>query len=219
MLQAIGALLPISLAMALSTVPFLATVVLLLSPKHVKTSLPYFISYVVGVFLVVAVLSAGLSALPRDVVRGTGFAVVEIIVGVAIIGIGVLQWVRHRDLEPASTNGWLSRVSDFGTWPAVGFALIMNVRPKALLLATAAGLAISSEHLDSSEWLGCVILYTVIASSTVTVPVIITWLRPEMMAHRLVRMRSWILRESGVITVVVLLLVGAGVLGAGIADL
>ncbi|KQX05086.1 MULTISPECIES: GAP family protein [unclassified Leifsonia] len=219
MLQAIGALLPISLAMALSSVPFLTTVILLLSPKRDSTALPYLLVYVVGMFGVAAVLSFGLASLPRHVRRGTSLGVVEVVLGLLLIALAIIEFLRTRGREPKTSNAMLDRVATFGVWPAVGFALLLNVRPKALLLATAAGLAIGTANLSPGEWLACLILYTVLSSVTVSVPVIMTLARQEAMADRLVRMRDYILEKSGVITFIVLLMVGVTIFGAGLTNL
>ncbi|MEL4319294.1 GAP family protein [Leifsonia sp. YIM 134122] len=219
MLQVVGALLPISLAMALSSVPFLTTVILLLSPKRNSTALPYLLVYVVGMFAVAAVLSFGLASLPRRVRVGTSLGVIEIVLGLLLIALAVVELIRTRGREPASSNAMLDRVATFGVWPAVGFALLLNVRPKALLLATAAGIAIGTAHLSPSEGLACLLLYTLLSSVTVSVPVIMTLARQEKMADRLVRMRDYILAKSGVITFIVLLMVGVVILGAGLTNL
>ncbi|MET0782687.1 MAG: GAP family protein [Leifsonia flava] len=219
MLQAIGALLPISLAMALSSVPFLTTVVLLLSPKRDSTALPYLLVYVVGMFAVAAVLSFGLASLPRRARTGSSLGEVEIVIGLLLIALAIAELIRTRGRKPTTTNPMLDRVEKFGVWPAIGFALLLNVRPKALLLATAAGIAIGTARLSPSEWFACLLLYTVLSSATVSVPVIMTLVRREKMADRLVRMRDYILAKSGVITFVVLLMVGVTIFGAGLTNL
>ncbi|KQQ93247.1 hypothetical protein ASF62_16150 [Leifsonia sp. Leaf325] len=219
MLQVVGALLPISLAMALSSVPFLTTVILLLSPKRDSTALPYLIVYVVGMFVVAAVLSFGLASLPRQARTGTSLGVIEIVLGLLLIALAIVELLRTRGRKPASSNPMLDRVATFGVWPAIGFALLLNVRPKALLLATAAGIAIGTARLDPSEWFVCLLLYTVLSSATVSVPVIMTLARQEKMADRLVRMRDYILAKSGVITFIVLLMVGVTIFGAGLTNL
>ncbi|KQO95781.1 GAP family protein [Leifsonia sp. Leaf264] len=217
--QAIGALLPIALAMALSSVPFLTTVVLLLSPKRGRTALPYLIAYLVGLFVVAGALSFGLAALPRRVKLGTTVAIVEIVIGLLLVAVGVIHWLRTRDREPASTNALLDRVSTFGVGASIGFALLLNIRPKAILLATAAGLALGTAKLSPTELVTCLVIYTVLSSVTVSVPVIMTLARPDSMGERLLRMRDWILAKSGVITFIVTITVGVTIFGVGLGDL
>ena len=49
MLQAIGHILPIALAVAISSVPIMATILILLSPKRAQSAIPFLIGWVLGI--------------------------------------------------------------------------------------------------------------------------------------------------------------------------
>ncbi len=220
MLQAIGTLVPLSLAMALSTIPFLATVVVVLSPRGKATAIPYLIGYVVGSFLVVCAFSFGLSALPHDVQIGPWFGIVEILLGIALIVLAVIQWQRHRRRQHTPSSGaWLDRLERVGPFAALGFALVLNLRPKSLLVAGAAGIAISSQRLEVGEVVVCVIVFTLLGTVTVSVPVILSLVMPKRTSAWLVQARVFLVRSSSLIALVVLIMVGAFVVGAGLARL
>ena len=61
-----------------------------------------------------------------------------------------------------------------GPATALGLALILNVRPKGLLLGAAAGLAIAGARLADTDAAIVIVIYLALASSTVTVPIIAT---------------------------------------------
>ena len=55
MLSAFGTLLPIALAVAVSSVPITLTILILLSPKRNRLAIPFLIGWVVGMAVVVVV--------------------------------------------------------------------------------------------------------------------------------------------------------------------
>ena len=111
MIVMIGTLLPITLAAALSTVPFVAMVVLLLSPQRTRTGLPFLIGYVVGFFVVAAFFALTLSAIPPRTQRGDFFGWMEVLVGGILIVLAFVQrrWSRTRTPKPESA--WTKRVT------------------------------------------------------------------------------------------------------------
>ena len=218
MLQALATLTPLAIAMAISTIPFLATVVILLSPRRTKTAIPYLIGYVVGLFLVVCAFSFGLAALPGDIKVGPSFGVVEVLVGVGLVVLAIVQWRRTRHREP-STGGWLDRLERVGPLAALGFAFALNLRPKSLLLAAAAGIAVSRERLEFGDALICIVIFTVLGSITVSVPVIMSLVMPKRTTVWLLQARGLLVRHSRLLTLVVLIMVGVFVIIDGIVRL
>ena len=88
MLQAIGVVLPIALAVAISSVPIMATIVMLLSPKGGQTALPFLIGWVLGMATMVTLFTVGAQVVPSprlDRRPDTVIAIIEILVGIALI--------------------------------------------------------------------------------------------------------------------------------------
>ncbi|MGI9822981.1 GAP family protein [Agromyces sp. Marseille-Q5079] len=220
MLAAIGHVLPIAIAMAFSTVPIMATIVLLLSPNRDRTALPFLIGWVLGLLVVVSlcVLGAQLIPTPKFGLRpNTAIGIWETVIGSALIVLAVVSWVRSRRTTHTEMPAWLRSIDKFGRWPAFGLALLLNVRPKAILLAIAAGLAIRGENLDLTASAISIGVYVVIAASTVAVPIIVTLADPARMEPRLVTTQDWLIRNSGLVTSLIVLLVGVIVLGSGLS--
>jgi hypothetical protein len=101
--------------------------------------------------------------------------------------------------------------------PAFGIGLALNVRPKALLLFAAAGLAISGAHLDAQDMLILIAVYTAVSTSTVVAPTLATVFFPERMEPRLVAARDWLGAHGAAVTGVLVTLIGVVVVGAGIS--
>ena len=99
----------------------------------------------------------------------------------------------------------------------LGIALALCIRPKAALLALAAGLAINRANLAVEEELVLVVLYTVIGTSTVVVPIVATILFPRQTEPRLVAAKRWLLANSTAIGAAIMIPVGAYVIALGVS--
>jgi len=221
MLSAFGQLLPISLAAAVSSVPITLTILILLSPKRNRLAIPFLIGWVVGMAVVVGLSALGAASLPIRSLRTTqkAIGIAEIIVGAGLLVMAVLTWRRAAKGHSASRSRWLDSVDRLGPATAIGLALVLNLRPKGLLLGAAAGLAIAGARLNGTDAVIMIVVYLALASSTVTVPIIATLASPSRMQPRLVSARDWLDRNGGHITVVILLMVGLVILGDGLTRL
>jgi hypothetical protein len=145
--------------------------------------------------------------------------VAEIVVGAGVLVIAVLSWRRAARGPAARRSRWLDRVERMGPATALGLAFVLNLRPKGLLLGAAAGLVIAGARQTGSDAVIVVAIYLVLASATVTVPIIATMVSPARMQPRLVVARDWLDHNGGHVTVVVLLMVGLVILGDGLTRL
>ena len=222
MLEAIGHILPIALAVAISSVPIMATVVILLSPKGTKTALPFLIGWVLGMAVVVTLCTLGAQVIPAprsDRREATAIAAAEILVGIGLVVVAIIEWRRARRHPSDALPKWLSEVDKFGPWSAFGIAVALNVRPKGLLLAIAAGLAIRAPNLSVGQSAIVIGIYTIIGASTVAVPVILSLVDRKGAEPRLLEMKEWLAHNSATVTALIVLLVGVVIIGAGIANL
>jgi hypothetical protein len=200
-------------------VPITATLFILLSERRRTTALPFLSGWVIGTVaaLVLAIVAA--QALPG---RPRGFSSLadnlEILVGSALILFGLYTLVRRRR-TPTGGAGWIEGIGSLGPLPLLGLGLALNLRPKAVLLVVAAGLAISGAPpgVDDVDTLILIAVYTAIATSTVLVPTLATVFFPERMEPRLVVARDWVDAHGTAVTGVVVILVGVVVLAAGIS--
>jgi threonine/homoserine/homoserine lactone efflux protein len=108
----------------------------------------------------------------------------------------------------------LSRMTPVGA-AAIGFGLIL-VNPKVLVMNAAAGLAIGTAGWGvAGTWLA-VAYYTVLAGSTVLIPILAYAIAGQRVDHQLVRLKQWMERQhaalmAGFLAVVGLLLVYTGI--------
>jgi hypothetical protein len=221
MWQAIGQLLPIALAAAVSSIPITATILILVSDRRDEAALPYLLGLELGaaVFLILATVAA--QALPdgRDRDHQTTVAILEVVVGAALVLSGLVTLVRQRTVRRRELPAWMNRLDELGAGPAFGLGLALNVRPKAVLLVVAAGLVLRRASLELEGTAVAMAVFIAVATSTVVGPVLLTLASPDRMGPRLARARSGLAEYGPAVTAVAVILAGALVLAAGFAHL
>ena len=222
MLSALGQVLPIAVAVAFSSVPITATILILLSPKRNISGAAFLVGWVAGLIIVVSAATFGAQALPIKSLRTqqSAFGVTEIVIGAALVILGIVSGLRAvRHPTPAQGAKWLSAVKSFGPRPSFGLAVVLNFRPKGLLLGVAAGLAIGGDATSAGDALGAIAFYVVISASTVAVPIISTIAMPELMQPRLVDAQHWLEQHGRLVTALLMGLIGVVILGVGLGQL
>lgn len=221
MWQALGALLPIAVAVAVSSVPITATILILLSPKRNRAALPFLIGWIIGIAAVISLSALGAQALPEPPRRGadTVTAALEISVGLALIVLAAIYLRGGSQTERTGMPGWLSAVGSFGALASFGVAVVLNVRPKGLLLGIAAGLALHAASLKLSETAVLIGIYTVIGASTVAVPIVASFIAPRRVEPKLIASREWLSQNGRILTSTMMFVIGVVILGGGLTKL
>jgi hypothetical protein len=221
MWQALGGLLPIAVAVAFSSVPITVTILILLSPNRNRAALPFLVGWVIGVAAVIVFSMLFASTLPAPPRRGPDPATAGIlmVIGAALIVLGVINLRRGSQSESTGLPSWLSRVDSFGGLVSFAVAVLLNFRPKGLLLGIAAGLALHATSVKAEEIIVLIIIYTVIASSTVVVPIVASFLAPRRVEPKLIAARGWMTHNGRLLTSLMMFMIGVVILGYGLTQL
>lgn len=216
--SAIGDLLPLAFGVALSPIPIIAVILMLATPKAPVTGSAFAMGWVTGlvvVSIVVVLLATG--AHDADSGASTTVAVIELVLGALFLLLASKQW---RDRAVAVTPKWMEAIDTFGVGKAFGFgAALSGANPKNLALTVSAAASIGRAGLDGGETAVAIAVFVVIGSLTVAVPVLFALLAPAKAAKSLVPVKDFLAEHNGVIMMVVLLILGAKILGNGIAGL
>ena len=223
MWQALGGLLPIAVAVAVSSVPITMTILILLSPNRNRAALPFLVGWVIGVAAVIVFSTLFASTLPQPPRRGADptTAVLLMLVGAALIVLGAINLRRDSpgETKSAGLQGWLFRVDSFGVLVSFAVAVLLNLRPKGLLLGIAAGLALHATSVNLDEALLLIVIYTVIATSTVAVPIVASLVAPRRVEPRLLAARDWMTHNGRLLTSLMMFMIGVVILGYGLTQL
>ncbi|MCS5734151.1 GAP family protein [Herbiconiux daphne] len=218
----IGHILPLALGVALSSVPIVVMVLILLSPRGRWSSLTYLIGAVIGLLGLTTLFSAIATLLPPapPEAKSPLIGTIEMLIGVGLLVLAAIRWRRGRRHEhnpAAGTPKWMSKVSSLGPIPSLGLGFILMLRPKNLLFTLAAGVAIGATGATFAEAVVGIAVFVVLGISTIAAPIIFAVADPARMRRPLEGTREWIERNSSTVTTVVLLVLGTVVVGSGLA--
>jgi threonine/homoserine/homoserine lactone efflux protein len=220
--QAIGDLLPSALGVALSPVPIIAVILMLGTPKARSNGPAFAIGWVAGltivsvVVLIVASDSDDSGSTSSDVVNW-----IKLLIGLLFLAMAAKQWTgRPRKGVEATPPKWMSAIDGFSAGKSLGLgALLSGVNPKNLALTLASAASIAQAGLSNGQSAIAVAVFVVIGSLTVAGPVLCFVIAPGRAAGPLETIKDFMADHNAVIMMVVLLLLGAKLIGAGFAGL
>ncbi|MGO4102771.1 GAP family protein [Leifsonia sp. YAF41] len=220
MLEMFGEILPLAVGVALSPLPIIA--VLLLNSPQTPASPPAFLAgRLLSVIVIVAFCAVVIDVAVEEGETAPFVSVIRILVGIALVVLAATKW-RKRPGKNADVElpRWMAMVDGAGPARSFGLALLLSVTNlKELLFAIGAGVTIGAANLGLGADLAAAAFFGLIACATVAIPVVALLIAPERMRPRLELTRDWLVRNNGVIIGAVLLLIGASLIGGGIAEL
>jgi hypothetical protein len=219
----IGELLPYAVGVAISPIPIIAIILMLLAPKAGATSLGFLAGWLLGIVVALGVITAVATqtSIGGSDSSTSSAGTVKVVLGVLLILAAARQWRgRPRPGEPEKLPGWMAAIDKFtaARAAALGFALAA-VNPKNLLLIAAAAVAIAGAGLTTGQATAGFVVFVVIAASTVTVPVIAYLVAAERMRTPLDDLKVWLEHNNAAVMSVLLLVIGVAVLGKGIGGI
>ncbi|MCP3855759.1 MAG: GAP family protein [Actinomycetia bacterium] len=215
---AIGDILGMAVGVAISPVPVIAVILMLFSSRAAANSLSFLAGWVLGLSAAgLMVLALGVEASSGGDANGGG--VIKIAIGALFVVLGVRQWLgRPRGDEEAEMPGWMATIDDFNAVKSFGLAFLLSaVNPKNLGLTIAAVASIGASGLETGEEIGTLTVFVVLASLTVGVPVVVNLILGSKAEHALTEMKDWLVANNNTVMAVLFVVLGAKVLGDGIA--
>lgn len=220
---AIGQSLPVAVGVLISPLPIVAVVLMLVSGRAKANASAFLIGWFVAVLVVVGLVAvlAG-SAVPDDEGTPLWAAIVKIVLGLGLLLLAVKQWRgRPREGVAPETPKWMAAIDQFTPGKALGLAVLLSaVNPKNLLLVVSGGAAIAAAAPgDTNAQVVAAVVFALIASAGVVTPLVIYLAMGERAAHVLDGLKTWMVQNNAVIMAVLLLVIGAKMIGDGITVL
>lgn len=210
----IGDILPLALGIAISPIPIIAAILMLFSPRAGGTSVGFLVGWVLGIVIATGIFTALAGSLTGGE-TSTGTSYTKIGLGVLLLLVGARQW-RGRGGEHA-TPKWMTAIDSITPIKALGLGfLLAAINPKNLLMAAAAGVVIGAAGLSIGDDVVVIAIFTVLAASTVAVPVIAYLVAKDRMRGPLDAMKGWLQANNATVMSVLLLVIGVVLIGKGI---
>ncbi|MGV9674945.1 GAP family protein [Nocardia sp. NPDC003482] len=211
----LGDLLPLAVGVAISPIPMVAAILVILSGSAARAA-GYAGGWVIGIAAATTVFVVVAAALGSTNAREPSAAVswIKIVLGVLLFGAAAAQWRRRSDAEPPA---WMRALDGLSPPRAAGLgALLAAVNPKNLLLCLSAGVTIGTSALGSGGKVVAVVVFTVLAAASVLAVVLAYAVAADRLRGVLGTTRSWLQANNHAVLAIVLVVLGAAVLGKGI---
>lgn len=221
--SAIGQTLSMAVGVAISPVPIIAVILVLVSRRARVNGPAFVVGWIVGLAVVGAVvlLVAGPANASDDGEPATWVGVLKLVLGTALVLLALKQWrVRPHDGEEPTTPKWMGAVEEFSPVKALGAgAVLAGANPKNLLLAVAAAAAIAQTGISGGEQAVAYAVFVIVGTIGLAVPVVVYFAMGERAGPLLDRMKAWMAHNNAVIMAVLCLVIGAKLIGDGITGL
>ncbi|MFC4125315.1 GAP family protein [Nocardia rhizosphaerae] len=215
----LGDLLPLAVGVAISPIPIVAAILMILSKNAGGAAKGFAAGWVAGILAVTVVVTliAGSLSGGDDKEPSAAVSWIKIVVGAGLIVLAATQWSARSDTE---IPPWMRAVDTLTTVKATGLgALLSGVNPKNLLLCVSAGLTIGGAGLGAGGAITAIVVFTLLASLTVLAVVLGYLVAADRLGPALNSLRTWLQDNNHAVMAIVLVVMGAVVLGKGIGGL
>jgi threonine/homoserine/homoserine lactone efflux protein len=221
--EAIGQILPLGIAVALSPLPIVVVVLMLVTERARSNGPSFVLGWVAGLAIVGAVVLA--IASPTDASEdgqpATWVAVLKLVLGTLLLLVALRQWrTRPREGEDPPVPKWMRALDGFTAPKALlAAAFLSGLNPKNLLLSVGAAVAIAQTGISGGQQAAAYTVFVLIATVGIAAPVVIYFALGTRSAAILGHLKDWMSHNNAVIMAVLCLVIGAKLIGDGVAAL
>jgi len=216
-----GEMVPFAVVVALSPLPIIAVLLLLAAPDGLVGGALFAVGRVVTLALLVLLLSFATDLIDDAAGSTLPAAVLRILLGVVLVVAGVRKWLKHpRDDAPEALPGWMRAIDTMGAGASLRLGAIVTLaNPKELAMAAGAGLTLGGAMASTGTIFAAGAVFVLLSTLGATLPVLALLIGRDRVAPGLASARDWFVRNNATIMAVVLLVIGALLVGGGLEKL
>ena len=221
--KAISEVIPFAVVVAISPLAVVAIILVLFSARARVNSILFTLGWIVGVAVVGTVIY--LLADAGDVSSGgsgsdTSYWL-KLVVGVLLVLFAFRHWrKRPASGEDVAQPKWLSSIDTLTPVKTAGLAVLLAAaNPKNLALTLAAGTSLAQAGVSGGEATVGLVVFVVIASIGIIVPVVLYFVGGERAAGILDGWKTWLSIHNTAVMATVLLVIVADVFSQGLRGL
>ncbi len=218
--QAIGESLPFAIGVAISPIPIIAVILMLLSKRAGANSTAFGIGWLVGIAGVTAVVLAvaGSIGTTSDGSQSTGTSTVKLVLGIAVLFLGLRNWRRRpAPGEADALPKWLQSIENVTPMKSAALGVGLSaINPKNVIMILGGGIAISQAPTSPAGHVGAAVIFVALAATTVLVPVVLYRIMGAKAQPMLSSLNTWLEHNNTTVMAVLLLVIGVVLIGKGL---
>jgi hypothetical protein len=218
---AIGQALPLAVGVALSPIPIIAVVLMLMSPRARLNGPAFVLGWLAGLAVLGAIMLsiAGPADASDQGKPATWASVLKLVLGLLLVLVAVLQWRgRPKPGQEAEAPKWMGSIERFNPGKAAGAgAVLSGLNPKNTLLAVGAATGIAQTGIGGADQAIAYAVFAIVATLGVAAPVVVYFVLGDRSHQMLGGLRDWMGQHNAAIMAVLCLVIGVKLIGDGIA--
>jgi hypothetical protein len=221
--QTIGEILPFAIGIAISPIPIIAIILMLITPNARGNGLAFLggwagALFAVGAIVLIIASSAGVSTSSGSSDAASAF---RLLLGILLLVAAVRQWRgRPRPGAEAKMPKWMNALDTFTPGRSLAIAaLLSGVNPKNLILNLGACADIAQAGLSWFEQGVVLLVFVLIASATIIAPVVVYFAMGDRSERVLGEWKTWLAENNATVMAVLFVVFGFVLIGKGITGL
>lgn len=211
------------MAVAISVVPVVAMILILLSRRAKANSLALLLGWVAGlsaVTVAVYIFAAGADLKPQDSLS-TVSSIIGLALGVFFLGVAAFYWFRRPgEGEEPRMPAWLSLIDRLKPVTSFIVGVVFGVfNMKNLPLTMMAAVTVARGHLGVAGTVLAFTVYITVASAGLIVPAAVYLVAGERASEPLESVKAWLIRNNATVMMVVFLFLAVLLIGKSTAEL
>lgn len=220
LLDAVGLTLPFAMAIALGPIPIIAAILVVDSAAARSAGWAFALGWTVGIVLLAAVLGLLFGNLGEATQNGPLVNWLKIAVGLLLFWAAAQKLKSWRSTDEVVTPKWLDTFSNIGPVRALRMGVTFAVvNPKHIAFVAAAMSSLSYATTSAAELVASIVVFALLSASTVLAVVMFHAWGGARATTLLEAIKGAMIRHSNIILVVLFVILGANILGAGLAGL
>jgi threonine/homoserine/homoserine lactone efflux protein len=219
--QTIGEILGLAIGVAISPVPIIALILMLLTPNARGNGLAFLGGWVLGLVVVgaIAIVIAGAAGVDTSTGASNGANVFKLVLGLLFLFFALRAW-RERPApgEEAPMPRWMRSLDRFT--PGRSFAVaaaLAGVNPKNLMLTLAASALVAQSGLPGAQQAVAFGVFVLVASLGVLAPYVVYLGMGARAAATLEGWKAWLVVHDSAVMASLFLIFGFVLIGKGLA--
>lgn len=223
MTQGISTVATFAVGVAVSPVPIIAVILMLFSRRARVNGPMFLIGWVIALAIVSGVAFGLADAGGASTSSGATSSIAwgKVALGVLLLAAAARNWrSRPAPGEDPEMPKWMAGIDDLSPAKALVLGLLLaGVNPKNLILTIGAATGVAQLGLSTTDAVVSLIVFVVLASVTIAIPVIYDLIGGERAAATLDRLKDWLRFHNAAVMAVLLLVFGVDLIAQGLPAL
>jgi len=221
--QAIGEMLPLAIGIAISPLPIIAIILMLITPKARSNGLAFLGGWMLGLAVVgtTVVIVANTASIATSSGPSRTVSIVKLVLGLLLLFVAWRQFKkRPKPGEEAPMPKWMRALDGFTPTRSLAIgALLSGVNPKNLILNATAAAGIAATGLAGVQQAVVLIVLIVVGSLGIIAPVGVYFAMGDKAALVLDGWKAWLAANNATVMTVLFVVFGFVLIGKGIGGL